>query len=238
MKTFILALALLSAAAAPNAQAQTIGGLPALPADTPVRGATGPPGSSDVFAVVTVPGERHTFTLRSVSTKPVELLFLDPAGHVVLSQSGTREVKLEAVASFAGAYGVAVIRSDTNVPYVLQRTTEPTTIERIIVAMVVGYEFKTDKGIVVSHCWLKPGVKARRTYPDAVDEVEVLPGAFFGRRVSGSRAGTSVTTTYAINGNQVTELERGPDGEKTFTYDLLPEYMEQSAGIKFLGYMC
>lgn len=238
MRRVLLAMVTLSAAAVAQPAPQTIGGFRALPMGAPVRGAAGAPGRSDVFAVVTAPGERHTFTLRSTSAKPVELLFIDPAGNIVLSKSGLREVKLEAVPSFGGAYAVAVVRSDPTVPYTLQRATLPTSMERIMTAMAAGYEFKNGAGATEVRCWVIPGQKVRQSYRDVIDELEVLPGAWFGRRVGGPQAGATVTTTYTISGDQVTELDRGPKGEKTRTFELLGEHLEWNADYKFSRYLC
>ncbi len=233
-----LMLATIPGALAAQPAPQTVGGIRVLPTGAPVRGVAGAPGSSDVFAVVTMPGERHTFTLRSTSAKPVELLFIDPAGNVVLSKSGLREVKLDAVASFAEAYAVAVVRADPSTPYTLQRTTVPTTMERAMAAIGVGYELKQANGVLLVRCWLVPGQKARDTLPKAVIEYEALPGAFFKRWITGPNVGRTTTATYAIKGGSVAEVIRDPNGETTRTFDLNPETMQQSSEDKFTGYLC
>lgn len=231
-----ICLGMTNASAQPGPQ--TIGGIRVLPAGATVRGTAGAAGSVDVFAIVTIPGERHTFTLRSTSAKPVELLFIDPAGNVVLSKSGLREITLDAVASFAEAYALAVVRADPSVPFTLQRTTVPTTMERAMAALAVGYELKQSNGVVLVRCWVVPGQKVRETLPKAVIENEALPGALFRRWITGTYAGRTTTATYSINGDAVAEITRGPSGEATRTFDFTPEMMEQSLEDKFTGYLC
>ena len=208
-----------------------------LPAGSEVRGAAGKPGSVDLYSFMTLPGDTHRITVRSGSSKPIEVQLLDPGGNVIMKDSGVGELKIEAVASWGDAYSVAVIRAQPATTYSIQRDTAPGTLQQFVMAHMAGYT--RDEGSFTKRCWTEPGRSLRTDYGTFVTQ-RMIDGRrtleTHTQKQGGKQSSSVITLAIDRDVIAITEEERGEVFKNT--RDLRPQRIQYDPVYKFTGYLC
>lgn len=238
MKVGILALVLALVATPCLAQSgDSAAGARRLPAGEVLVGPPGKPGGADIYTFVTLPGDSHIITVRSVGTRPIEVLLLDPGGNIVGQASGIGNVRLEAIASWGDTYSVAVIRASPATAYTVQRSTTAGTLEQFVLAHMAGYKAKSDS---TTRCWLEPGKSLHTASGD---------GNWYDRTIEGSRVRYKISPLSSgaqdvffadirIKGDAIAIVSHEVDGAHETSLNLRPERIRFNPDYIFAGYSC
>lgn len=127
----------------------------------------------EIYRLVGGPGT----TIQATLTTPgkAALILYTPAGEEMLTVEGTGSVTLDAILPLWDVFFIGVVRKKAAQPHSLKLAGVDPDRHLAAFADDTGYKSDHPQGAVTT-CWIEPGIKLRRTYPDRVEEISIGRG--------------------------------------------------------------